>query len=99
MSDTVYDNNDKHFLSSQECANFLSLIGSKKETEEVTANMAGNFCNSVIGRCNSCVVHNNKWVIDSGANQHMTSTVADLEYVNWCFKTRIKGWSSKWIHS
>lgn len=58
----------------------MNLIGNKNETDEATANMTGISINSVFATCCNSVVHDNKWVIDSDANQHMTST--DSELVN-----------------
>lgn len=80
LSSGSSDQSDRHYLSSQEYNRFLSLIGSKHEGEEVNANMAGTSFNSVIGSCCNSQFSESKWVIDSGANQHMTSN--DFELVN-----------------
>ena len=53
------------FLTSEQYNKFLSLINEKSSTSEVSANMAG-IC------CSSSVSTNNKWIVYSGANHHMT---------------------------
>ncbi|XP_023737486.1 uncharacterized protein LOC111885459 [Lactuca sativa] len=58
---------------------FLSLIGDNKQgldDTSVNANMAGISCNSFID--NKC----SKWVVDSGASQHMISPESHLQDSN-----------------
>lgn len=63
---------DQHFLTSDQYSKFLRLISEGKGVEEVpvNANMAGIACNSV--------ATSKKWVVDSGANQHMTASGSNL---------------------
>lgn len=59
-------------LTKDQYAKVLGLIGEKHSNEEasVNANMAGtclfNVCNSTF--------NSNKWIVDSGANQHMIAS-------------------------
>ena len=62
------NNTDKHFLTSEQYNKFIRLISDNQGTEELpaNANMAGMALNSF--------VTSPKWVIDSGASQHMTAS-------------------------
>ena len=66
-----------HFLTSDQYNKFLSLIN-EKGTEEVSANanMAGT---SLFNVCNNSVIDYQKWIVDSGANQHMTASESLLK--------------------
>lgn len=68
---------DLFHFSSDQISKLLSLIGDKQKVEGVVANMAGVFTKNVFQN----IFRNLKWVIDSGANHHMTSTDWNLKNV------------------
>lgn len=57
-------------FTSDQVSKLLSLINEKQRCDEVVANMAGLYENNIF--------RNSKWVVDSGANQHMTSSELEL---------------------
>ena len=71
-----YNGNDSHYLTNEQYAMFLNLIGESKQAlheTSINANMAGISCNSFLST--NC----NKWVVDSRASQHMISFESDLQ--------------------
>ncbi|KAI3508512.1 hypothetical protein L1887_23520 [Cichorium endivia] len=74
-SSTTNGNSDQHFLISDQYSKVLQLINESKGGEDVpaNANMAGISCNAV--------VNTQKWVVDSGANQHMIALGHNLSDV------------------
>lgn len=87
-SDTVNtlqtSNSEQHFLTSEQYSKFLRLISESQGNEEVPAcaNMAGIACNSF--------VKSKKWVVDSGANQHMTASESCLSDIVDVSKLNLK---------
>ncbi|KAL4580545.1 hypothetical protein LXL04_016743 [Taraxacum kok-saghyz] len=78
---TDSSNSECHFLTSEQYSKFLRLINEKQglENTSVSANMAGISCNSVFKSVFKPKIDN--WVVDSGANQHMTSLESQLHDV------------------
>ncbi|KAI3688864.1 hypothetical protein L2E82_46759 [Cichorium intybus] len=68
---------EQHYLTSEQYSKFLRLISETQGNEEIpanaNANMAGIACNSFVDF--------KKWVVDSGANQHMTASESHLHDV------------------
>ncbi|KAI3499188.1 hypothetical protein L1887_34981 [Cichorium endivia] len=75
---------EQHYLTSEQYSRFLRLISETQVNEEVpaNANMAGIACNSF--------VEFNKWVVDSGASQHMTASESYLNDVVDVSKLNLK---------
>lgn len=67
------DKSDHHFLTNDQYTKLMSLLYEKELSEgvPVNANMAGMFCNNVF-------FNKEKWIIDSGASQHMTASESHL---------------------
>ncbi|KAF5771878.1 putative RNA-directed DNA polymerase [Helianthus annuus] len=68
-------------FTSEQITKLMSLIGEKSEGEQQKSNMAGEsgYVNSFVS-CSSFVnfEHGYRWVVDSGANQHMVNTDKDM---------------------
>ena len=76
-----YENKGQMQFSQDQMAKILSLINDKHHLEDMSANMAGT-----LGHTNMAVFSNKsschrRWIVDSGATQHMTSNTDDLQNV------------------
>ncbi|KAI3707507.1 hypothetical protein L6452_26097 [Arctium lappa] len=72
--------NSSKSLTEDQITKLLSLL-EHKQLENIFVNMAGMFSVNMTKSTNSSSFSHRGWIIDSGANQHMTSTVLCLENV------------------
>lgn len=69
-------------LLTEDQINKLLLLLDQKQPEGISVNMAGKFSANVTSalNCSNCSTSTG-WIIDSGANQHMTSSISHLDNI------------------
>lgn len=75
FSTTLNSQSEQHYLTSEQYSKFLRLINEKQGSEDLPT--SANMANMARITCNS-FINFKKWIVDSGANQHMTATESGL---------------------